>query len=297
MCVTACPAEGSVGAIQQDYCTKLKMQQQEDSKAWPAQTQHVPGTGLPVTMYCQRLENMETGPRKCMSVISTAFETDEHVIAHLSAPDMVGLCMIPGTILNHVLTAQPQTAHTAIGPPIEHTMCAEQKCTLCNTIFETYIKCGEQDRQRLETETKGQRLSLDHRQVRITISEASEVPKKADPTNWVERKLNTRFSGNEATRYGQQAEPLARQCFEQTTGFTMETTGLVVHDQENWLGASLNGIITDTDRDTILEIKCPTAKKLEAHGGSLLKMIDSNKYDVRLSDGKYILRETASGLG
>ena len=26
-------------------------------------------------------------------------------------------------------------------------------------------------------------------------------------------------------------------------------------------------------------------------------MIDSNKYDVRLSDGKYILRETASGLG
>ena len=232
-----------------------------------------------------------------MSLISTAFETDEHVIAHLSEPDMVGLCMIPGTILNHVLTAQPQTAHTAIGPPIEHTMCAEQKCTLCNTIFETYIKCGEQDRQRLETETKGQRLSLDHRQVRITISEASEVPKKADPTNWVERKLNTRFSGNEATRYGQQAEPLARQCFEQTTGFTVGTTGLVVHDQENWLGASLDGIITDTERDTILEIKCPTAKKLEAHGGSPLKIIDSNKYDVKLSDGKYILRETASGLG
>ena len=117
VCVTAWPAEGSVVAIQQDYCTKLKMQQQEGSQAWPAQTQHVPGTGLPVTMYCQRLENMETGPRKCMSVISTAFETDEHVIAHLSAPDMVGLCMIPGTILNHVFTAQPQTAHTAIGPP------------------------------------------------------------------------------------------------------------------------------------------------------------------------------------
>ena len=65
----------------------------------------------------ETVENMQTGPRKCMSVISTAFETDEHVIAHLSAPDMVGLCMIPGTILNHVFTAQPQTAHTAIGPP------------------------------------------------------------------------------------------------------------------------------------------------------------------------------------
>ena len=37
--VTAWPAEGSVVAIQQDYCTKLKMQQQEGSQAWPALTQ------------------------------------------------------------------------------------------------------------------------------------------------------------------------------------------------------------------------------------------------------------------
>ena len=38
-------------------------------------------------------------------------------------------------------------------------------------------------------------------------------------------------------------------------------------------------------------------KKLEAHNGSLVKMIEANKYDVRLIDGQYILRETASGLG
>lgn len=247
----------------------------------------------------ETVENMQTqrsGPRKSMSVISTAFLTDENVIGHFSAPDMVGLSMVPGTILHHVLTAQPHTAHPETGPPKEHTMCADQKCTLCNTTFKKYIQCGEQDRQRLETETKGQnsQLWLDQRKIRITSSEASEVPKRTDPTNWVERKLNTRSSGNEATRYGQQAEPLARQCFEQTTGLTVETTGLVVHDQENWLGASLDGII---DTDTIIEIKCPTPKKLEAHGGSLQKMIESNKYDVRLIDGKYILRETASGLG
>lgn len=148
-----------------------------------------------------------------MSVISTAFETDDKVIAHFSAPDMVGLSMVPGTILHHVLTAQPQrhTAHTEIGPPKEHTMCAEQKCTLCNTTFQNHVKCGEQDRQRLQTETKGQnsQLWLDQRKIRITSSEASDVPKTADSTNWVERKVNTNFSGNEATRYGQQAEPLA----------------------------------------------------------------------------------------
>ena len=38
VCVTAWPAEGSVVAIQQDYCTKLKMQQHEGSQAWPANT-------------------------------------------------------------------------------------------------------------------------------------------------------------------------------------------------------------------------------------------------------------------
>ena len=244
----------------------------------------------------ETVENMQTpsGPKKSMSAISTAFESDENVIAHFSAPDMIGLAMVPGTILHHVLSARPQTAQP--DPPKEHTMCAEQKCTLCTTTFQHYVQCGEQDRQRLEKETMGQnsQLWLDQRKIRITSSEASEVPKKADPTNWVERKLNTKFSGNEATRYGQHSEPLARQCFEQTTGLTVETTGLIVHEQDNWLGASLDGII---GTDTILEIKCPTPKKLEAHGGSLFKMIESNKYDVRESDGKYYLRETASGLG
>uniref|UniRef100_A0A3P9LPB7 YqaJ viral recombinase domain-containing protein n=1 Tax=Oryzias latipes TaxID=8090 RepID=A0A3P9LPB7_ORYLA len=242
------------------------------------------------------MQTQHSCPRKCMSVISTAFDTDDNVIAHFSAPDMIGLSMVPGTILHHVLTAQAQTVHSEIGPPKEHTLCAEQKCTLCNTTFHNYVKCGEQERLRLLIETKGQnsKLWLDQRKIRITSSEACEVPKKVHPTNWVERKLNTNFTGNEASRYGQQAEPLARQCFEETTGLTVETTGLFVHDQENWLGASLDGII---DTDTILEIKCPTSKKLEAHGGSLLKMIESNKYDVRMIDGKYTLRETASGSG
>ena len=49
--VTAWPAEGSVVAIQQDYCTKLKMQQQEGSQAWPAQTHHVLPSIIEQLMY------------------------------------------------------------------------------------------------------------------------------------------------------------------------------------------------------------------------------------------------------
>ena len=85
----------------------------------------------------------------------------------------------------------------------------------------------------------------------------------------------------------------ARQWFEETTGLSVETAGVIVHEQEKWPGASLDGII---DKDTILEIKCPTDKKLEARNGSLMQLIDSNKY-VRIINRQYVLRETASGLG
>lgn len=244
----------------------------------------------------ENIQGPDHGHRKSMKVTATAFETDADVIQHFSSPEMAGLAMIPGTILHHVLTAQPQKKANINELPKDHAQCAQHNCKLCNIVFERYVKCGKDEREKIETKTKGQNCPfwLDQRKIRITSSQASEVPKKADPSNWVERKLNCKFFGNTATRYGQTSEPLARKCFEDTTGQTVETTGLVVHEKENWLGASLDGII---DTDTILEIKCPTLKKLEAHDGSLLKMIESNKYDVKQINGRHVLRETASGLG
>ena len=85
---------------------------------------------------------------------------------------------------------------------------------------------------------------------------------------WVERKLNCKFVRSTATRSSQTSEPMARKCFEETTGQTVVTTGLVVHETENWLSASLDRI---TDTDIILEIRFPTLKTLGAHDGSLLK--------------------------
>lgn len=246
----------------------------------------------------ENIQGPAHAPKKNMSVTSLAFETDADVIQHFSSPELAGLAMIPGSILHHVLTAQPQmkTTDPQTELPKEHAQCADLKCTLCNVVFETHVKCGEGQREKIELKSRGQdgQFWLDQRKVRITSSEASDVPKKTDPSKWVERKLNAVFGGCAATRYGQSAEPLARKWFEETTGQTVETTGLIVHENENWLGASLDGII---DANTILEIKCPTAKKLEAHDGSLQKMIESNKYDVKYANGKYILKETASGLG
>lgn len=40
--------------------------------------------------------------------------------------------------------------------------------------------------------------------------------------------------------FGQQSEPLAKKCFEQTTVQIADITGLVEHENENWLGSSLD---------------------------------------------------------
>ncbi|XP_041839030.1 uncharacterized protein LOC121638361 [Melanotaenia boesemani] len=248
---------------------------------------------LPDTI--ENIRRPDHAHRESMKLTTKAFESDADVIQHFSSPQLAGLAMIPGTILHHVLTAQPQRKATDELPK-EHAQCADHKCTLCNIVFETYVKCRKDDREKIERKSKGQdgQFWLDQRKIRITSSQAFGVPRKINPSNWVERKLNAEFEGCAATRYGQLSEPLARKWFEKTTGQTVETTGLIVHEEENWLGASLDGII---DTNTILEIKCPTAKKLEAHDGSLRKMIESNKYDVKYVNGMYILKETASGLG
>ena len=154
-------------------------------------------------------------------VKTTAFATDADVIRHLTSPEMAGLANIPGTLLNHVLTAKPQQKAANETPlPAHHDQCSQQTCALCNAVFDKYVKCRNEEREKIASETKGQnnQFWLDQRKLRITSSEASEVPKKINPQNWVERKLNGSFTGNAATRYGQTSEPLARQWFEESTG-------------------------------------------------------------------------------
>ena len=71
-------------------------------------------------------------------------------------------------------------------------------------------------------------------------------------------------------------------------------TGLVVRSEESWLGASLDGVI---DEETILQIKCLTERKFAKYDGSVHGLIESNTYDLRQMDGKYVLRQTTAANG
>ncbi|KAJ8019343.1 hypothetical protein HOLleu_42104 [Holothuria leucospilota] len=90
---------------------------------------------------------------------------------------------------------------------------------------------------------------------------------------------------------GKESESAAREAFEKEFGTRVETTGLVVLPESSWLGASLDGIVDD---QTILEIKCPTEKKLERFGGTVQGLVESGTYDVRCHDGKAFLRSSTA---
>lgn len=62
------------------------------------------------------------------------------------------------------------------------------------------------------------------------------------------------FKGNAATNHGERMESVALAFYEKLTGNKVDQTGLVKHDEYDWLGASPDGLI---GLDGGLEIKCP----------------------------------------
>lgn len=62
------------------------------------------------------------------------------------------------------------------------------------------------------------------------------------------------FSGNIATDYGNQHEPLALMDYMGKTGKHPEECGFYVHPEHDWLGASPDALIDD---DGLAEVKCP----------------------------------------
>lgn len=62
------------------------------------------------------------------------------------------------------------------------------------------------------------------------------------------------FTGNIATNYGQEHEPLALMDYLGKTGNHVEECGVFVHPEHDWLGASPDGLIGD---DGLAEVKCP----------------------------------------
>lgn len=62
------------------------------------------------------------------------------------------------------------------------------------------------------------------------------------------------FTGNAATVYGTNHEPMALLEYESRTGHIVQECGFFVHPIHEWLGASPDGLIGD---DGLIEIKCP----------------------------------------
>lgn len=70
------------------------------------------------------------------------------------------------------------------------------------------------------------------------------------------------FSGNIATQYGQQHEPLAVLDYMSETGRMVDEAGFYTHPEYDWLGASPDGFVGD---DGLLEIKCPFSMRNETN--------------------------------
>ena len=66
--------------------------------------------------------------------------------------------------------------------------------------------------------------------------------------------LESEFTGNVATEYGQFHEKLAIQDLQDNYDVVVKECGFIPHPVINWLGASPDGFI---DNDGIVEIKCP----------------------------------------
>jgi len=79
---------------------------------------------------------------------------------------------------------------------------------------------------------------------------------------WIRDQQGRGFKGNEATRYGQDAEPLAADWYARNFGVTPRTIGFVVDEEDPHLGCSPDRLMNYQGGETVLEIKCPFSKAI-----------------------------------
>jgi len=92
------------------------------------------------------------------------------------------------------------------------------------------------------------------------------------------------LNGVKAILWGRTHEKVAIKAYTQTTGNTVQETGLWLHES-GILGASPDGLVGD---DTIIEVKCPYKHRNQTVEEALSGK-DSEKYVVFLRDGQWSL--------
>lgn len=143
-----------------------------------------------------------------------------------------------------------------------------------------------EEKNEIERETRGQNanpLWFQHRQFRITASNFGKICKMKQATNpstFIKNLLSNKFTGNAATRYGQDHEMMAIQDFQAITGLSVNPCGLFVGtDNDFFLGASPDGVVAE-ENDAIIEVKCPAKlKNMSVLQGVVEKKINFLKID------------------
>lgn len=86
--------------------------------------------------------------------------------------------------------------------------------------------------------------------------------------------LFSKFSGNSATLYGVENEPLAIKAFEKLKNVSVIKSGFIVNIHCPWLGFSPDGFFMSNDEIYLIEIKCPVKGKTMCG----LELLNSLKY-------------------
>lgn len=105
--------------------------------------------------------------------------------------------------------------------------------------------------------------------------------------------LFSNFSGNSATFYGVENEPLAIKAFEKLKNITVIKSGIIVNIHCPWLGFSPDGFFISDNEMYLIEIKCPVMGKTMCG----LELLKSLKYIVINSIGVPSLKKKHSYYG
>ena len=86
-----------------------------------------------------------------------------------------------------------------------------------------------------------------------------------------------------ALKWGRVNESIARKAYEDCTGFAVTKTGLTLHQEFPYLGATSDGLVDDS---VVIELKCPYSGRDK----SVSDLIASGYQHIAKVDDKFILK-------
>lgn len=123
------------------------------------------------------------------------------------------------------------------------------------------LKKDREEIEHIQKSTIGQASNskwLQERSLRITASNFGKICKmrpKTSLSNTIKNLLYGTFTGNKATKYGNESEARAILEFEKMYNLKVAPCGLFIGEKEYYLAASPDGFIIEND--FLIEVKCP----------------------------------------